>query len=147
MFTIKSLKSLGPQKARRLLISRSSWKKKQQKTDELKLKWTEEAVIGRSCRTTSVRSMPFGPRFLRSLDLEQKLQQRIDLGIGLKMPSWKTYTTKQISKVHFSQSNCNSGQKSWFRSSQAPGVMYYCYSAKRTQNQNVLKISIFIPID
>lgn len=52
MFTIKSLKSLSPQKARRLLISPSSWKK--QKTDVLKLKWTEEAVIGRSCRTKSV---------------------------------------------------------------------------------------------
>lgn len=99
MFTIKSLKSLSPQKARRLLISRSSWKK--QKTDVLKLKWTEEAVIGRSCRTKSVWSMPVGPRFLRSLDLEQKLEQRIDLGIDLKLPSWKTYTTKQISKVQF----------------------------------------------
>lgn len=99
MFTIKSLKSLSPQKARRLLISRNSWKK--QKTDVLKLKWTEEAVIGRSCRTKSVWSMPVGPRFLRSLDLEQKLEQRIDLGIDLKLPSWKTYTTKQISKVQF----------------------------------------------
>lgn len=54
---------------------------------------------------------------------------------------------QQISTVYFSQSNYNSGQKSWFRSSQAPRVTYYCYSAKRTQNQNVLEIPIFRPID
>lgn len=79
--------------------------------------------------TESLQSMPIGPQAFRSLDMGQKLQQRIDSGLGLKMASWKVYTTKRsdlyitlLIQTVFLLKGC--------QEQQAPGITYYYFLLK-----------------